>query len=139
MANPFFVIFYVENPLASAVFYEKILGKPPVEAAPTFVIFALENGVRLGLWSRPTVEPKATAPCGGSEIAFSLANVAGVDRTHAAWAAAGATIIQAPVELDFGHSFTAADPDGNRLRVFSPNAETQGIRDRIAQGAEGRR
>ena len=132
MSDPNFVIFYVANPLASAAFYETILGKPPVEASPGFVMFALENGLKLGLWSRPTVEPKVTAPCGGSEIAFPAETGADVDRRHAEWMARGVTILQAPTALDFGRSFVALDPDGNRLRVFAPSAETAEIRRRIA-------
>jgi hypothetical protein len=38
-----FVLLYVENPAVSADFYAGLLGKPPVEAAPTFVMFALES------------------------------------------------------------------------------------------------
>jgi hypothetical protein len=29
-------------------------------------------------------------------------------------------ILQPPTEMDFGRTFTAADPDGHRLRVFKP-------------------
>jgi hypothetical protein len=32
----------------------------------------------------------------------------------------GLRIIQEPVKMDFGFTFTAADPDGHRLRVFAP-------------------
>lgn len=39
---------------------------------------------------------------------------------HAAWCARGLSILQAPVAMDFGLTFTAADPDGHRLRVFAP-------------------
>jgi catechol 2,3-dioxygenase-like lactoylglutathione lyase family enzyme len=131
MSDPNFVIFYVANPLKSAAFYEKILGKPPVEAAPSFVMFALHSGLKLGLWSRSTVEPKVTAPCGGSEIAFPAETGTDVDRRHADWSARGIAILQAPTELDFGRSFVALDPDGNRLRVFAPSEETQEIRRRI--------
>jgi len=28
-------------------------------------------------------------------------------------------ILQAPVTLEFGHTFVGADPDGHRLRVYS--------------------
>ena len=28
--------------------------------------------------------------------------------------------LQAPTRMDFGLTFTASDPDGHRLRVFSP-------------------
>ena len=66
------------------------------------------------------MEPAATAPAGGSEIAFTVVDAETVRATHAAWQARGLAIAQAPVELDFGHTFVALDPDGNRLRVFAP-------------------
>jgi len=34
----------------------------------------------------------------------------------------GLVIVQAPTEMDFGYTFVASDPDGYRLRVFSPSA-----------------
>ena len=33
----------------------------------------------------------------------------------------GLRIIQEPTKMDFGFTFTAADPDGHRLRVFNPS------------------
>lgn len=119
MADFSFVLLYVENPLASAVFYEGLLGRPAVEAAPTFAMLPLRDGVMLGLWQRGGVEPVANPP-GGGEIAFTVADAAAVRSTHAAWSARGLSIAQAPVAMDFGHTFVALDPDGHRLRVFAP-------------------
>ena len=106
--------------MASAAFYEKLLKTAPVDAAPTFCMFALESGVMLGLWARDGVAPAATAP-GGSELAFTVQDAAAVDSAHALWHASGIKILQLPVKLDFGYTFTAADPDGHRLRVFAPD------------------
>ena len=55
---------------------------PAVEASPTFAMFALESGVMLGLWSRHTVEPAATASAGGGEIAFTVADIDAVNAVH---------------------------------------------------------
>jgi glyoxalase/bleomycin resistance protein/dioxygenase superfamily protein len=82
-----FVLLYVESPAASAAFYEKLLGRPPVEASATFALFAMPSGVMLGLWSRHTVEPAPTAKGGGGEIAVTVADAAAVDATHADWSA----------------------------------------------------
>ena len=42
-----------------------------------------------------------------------------VDELHRAWSAAGARLMSAPASKPWGlHEFTAADPDGNLLRVF---------------------
>lgn len=119
--DPNFLILYVASPTASAAFYADLLGKPPVEASPGFALFALSSGVMLGLWAAHGVEPSAT-PVGGSELAFAVAGNDAVHAHHAAWTAKGVTILQAPVAMDFGYTFTAADPDGHRLRVFAPTA-----------------
>ena len=68
MTTPNFVILYVDQPLQSGAFYSALLGREPVESAPTFVLFVLDNGFKLGLWSRHTVEPAAAAAGGGAEI-----------------------------------------------------------------------
>lgn len=117
-----FVLLYVDSPTASAAFYADLLGKPPVEASPTFAMFAMDSGVMLGLWSRHTVEPAPSATGGGSEIAFAVADADTVSATHANWAARGLPILQTPTAMDFGHTFVALDPDGHRLRVFAPSA-----------------
>jgi catechol 2,3-dioxygenase-like lactoylglutathione lyase family enzyme len=121
MTDPSFIILYVASPTASAAFYADLLGKPPVEASPGFALFVLPSGLKLGLWTRQEVTPTVTAPGGGAELAIAVADDAAVDATHAAWKARGLGIAQPPLRLDFGHSFVALDPDGHRLRVFSPS------------------
>lgn len=120
MSHPNFILLYVESPSASQAFYTGLLGNEPVEASPTFVLFALESGVMLGLWSRHTVEPAATAAGGGAELAFTVSDAGAVDAMHADWKGKGLKILLAPKAMDFGHTFVALDPDGHRLRVFAP-------------------
>jgi catechol 2,3-dioxygenase-like lactoylglutathione lyase family enzyme len=122
MPNPNFILLYVDSPPLSARFYQDLLGKPAVETSPTFAMFALDNGVMLGLWSRHTAEPAAHALPGASEIAFAVADKDAVGRLYAEWRARELRIAQAPVDLDFGRTFVALDPDGHRLRVFAPAA-----------------
>lgn len=117
------VILYVDSPPASATFYEGLLGRPPVESSPTFAMLPLGPGAMLGLWSRHTVEPGAQAAGGGGEVAFTVSDADAVRCTHVDWLARGLAIAQAPVEMDFGHTFVALDPDGHRLRVFAPSAD----------------
>lgn len=38
-------------------------------------MFALKNGVMLGLWSKYTAEPRVDAPAGAFEICFPAVNV----------------------------------------------------------------
>jgi predicted enzyme related to lactoylglutathione lyase len=120
MANPHFVLFYVENPTASANFYRKLIEREPVDASPTFVMFALREGLMLGLWARAGVSPPDHAPAGGGDLSFPADDYAEVDATHARWKGLGVSILQPPTDMDFGRTFVALDPDGHRLRVFSP-------------------
>jgi predicted enzyme related to lactoylglutathione lyase len=111
-------IFYVADAAASAAFYEKLLGRPPIEASPTFAMFAFDNHVTFGLWGRAGVEPAVTASGGGSEIVFTVPDRDAVDATCRDWASRGIAIAQMPVQMDFSYTFTAADPDGHRIRVM---------------------
>jgi predicted enzyme related to lactoylglutathione lyase len=115
-----FVLLFVDAPLVSAEFYAALLGAPPIEASPTFAMLPFSNGVMLGLWSRHTAAPAVSAAPGASEICFVTPDV---DATHADWAARGITIAQPPVDLDFGRTFVALDPDGHRIRVFLPTPD----------------
>lgn len=120
MLDANFIILYVDSPEASARFYAGLIGAAPLEASPTFAMFALRSGTMLGLWSRHTVEPAAKAAGGGGEVAMTVADKAALDATHADWQGRGLAILQPPTELDFGRTFVALDPDGHRLRVFCP-------------------
>jgi hypothetical protein len=125
MTDPNFIILYVDSPAISAQFYADLLGKQPIEASPTFAMFALESGVMLGLWSRRTVEPSATGSVGGGELAFAVAGNDSVDSTYADWCNRRLVIVQTPSQMDFGYTFVALDPDGHRLRVFAPSENEQ--------------
>ena len=56
MPNPNFMILFVDSPAVSAAFYKTLFDREPVEASPTFALFALDSGLMLGLWSRHTAE-----------------------------------------------------------------------------------
>ncbi|QDG70140.1 VOC family protein [Janthinobacterium tructae] len=122
MTDPNFIILYVDSPVASADFYAELLGKSALELSPTFALFALKSGALLGLWSKHTVVPAATATCGAGELAFSVADNNAVHILYSDWVRRGLVIAQAPTKMDFGYTFVASDPDGHRLRVFAPSA-----------------
>ncbi|WP_297925798.1 VOC family protein [Metallibacterium sp.] len=122
MLDPNFFILYVDSPAASAAFYADLLGHTPIQASPNFALLALQSGVKLGLRSRREVEPAATVTGGGTELAFAVDSDATVTSMHAEWARRGLPILQAPVRMNFGYTFVAADPDGHRLRVVAPSA-----------------
>jgi predicted enzyme related to lactoylglutathione lyase len=116
-----FVLLFVENPLQSSSFYRQILSQKPLQESPTFVLFALPNGVMLGLWSRKTAEPPVLATGGGSEIAFGDGNV---DQVYRKWTDLGIPMAQAPTDMDFGRTFVALDPDGHRIRIYRLKEES---------------
>lgn len=109
------VLLFVKDPLVSKDFYHTILGLEPVEEHPTFVMFALPNGILLGLWSPKTAEPPALASAGSSEIAFSEEDVDGV---HARLVKLNIPFSQIPTDMDFGRTCVAVDPDGHRIRFY---------------------
>lgn len=112
---------YVRDPAASARFYAGLLQRPPIEASPSFALFAAHtDGTMLGLWQRDGVEPPAAPSTGAAgELGWRVGSADEVDALHAAWVSHGVAIAQAPTEMDFGRTFTGLDPDGNRLRVFA--------------------
>lgn len=119
MNHPNFTILMVDNVTASAAFYKDLLNAQAIEASETFAMFILHSGLKLGLWSRHTAEPAVTAPCGSTELVFQVSEDADVDACHQTWKAKGLSILQQPTVMDFGYTFTAADPDGHRLRVYA--------------------
>ncbi|AYM90264.1 MULTISPECIES: VOC family protein [Serratia] len=123
MTTPSMTMIYVDSPEKSAEFYRQLLGTEPVEQSPTFALFIFNNGFKLGMWSKHTVEPAPATTGGGTEICFMCEQPQQVDALYQQWRDKGLTIVQSPVELDFGYTFVAADPDGHRLRVYKLNDE----------------
>jgi catechol 2,3-dioxygenase-like lactoylglutathione lyase family enzyme len=117
--TPDFMLLYVNDPAASARFYGDLLGSEPLESSPGFAMFALRPGMMLGLWKKDEVAPAANRP-GGFEMGLPVDSDAEVDRLAGDWAARGVTIAQPPENMEFGRTFTALDPDGHRLRVYTP-------------------
>jgi catechol 2,3-dioxygenase-like lactoylglutathione lyase family enzyme len=122
MRNVGFILVYVDDIAASEAFYASILGRPAVESSPTFAMLPAAPGLMLGLWKRDGVKP-AASEAGGGEIAFPVENPAEVDATFAEWRGRGVRIALEPTQMDFGYTFVALDPDGQRLRVFAPSPD----------------
>jgi catechol 2,3-dioxygenase-like lactoylglutathione lyase family enzyme len=121
MSKVSFIIVYVDDVAKSEAFYTSILGREAVESSPTFAMLPAAPGLMLGLWRRHGVKPPANA-AGGGEIAFTAESDAEVDALCLAWRAKGAVIALEPTAMDFGYTFVAVGPDGERLRVFAPAA-----------------
>lgn len=114
-ANLGFVLLFVENPQKSVRFYQELFEMQPIEESATFAMFALNNGVMLGLWSKYTAEPRVEAPAGALEICFPTNDV---DALYAAWGKKRVTVAQKPTDMDFGRTFVVLDPDGHRIRAY---------------------
>lgn len=114
-ANLGFVLLFVANPQKSSLFYQELLEMKPIEESPTFTMFALKNGVLLGLWSKYTAEPRVEASPGASEICFPATDV---DALYESWSKKHLTVAQKPTDMDFGRTFVVLDPDGHRIRVY---------------------
>jgi len=118
MTTPSIIINYVSDVARAQEFYARTLGAEPAESSPTFCLFIFTNGLKLGLWQRSGVDPAADAMGGGAEIGIAVSDPAQVDDLFGQWDAQGIRILQKPADMDFGRTFTAADPDGHRLRVY---------------------
>jgi catechol 2,3-dioxygenase-like lactoylglutathione lyase family enzyme len=115
-----FLLLYVAQPEASARFYTRLLGRAPIESSASFAMFALDDGLMLGLWARQDVQPAPDAASGASELAFALPDAAAVEAAHERWRDQGLPIAQPPTRMDFGYTCVGLDPDGHRLRAFTP-------------------
>lgn len=109
------IILFVEDPLKSGPFYSQVLEIQPVEQSSTFVLFALPNGIQLGLWSLKTAEPRATKANGSCEICFAEEKV---DACFERLQRMNIPLAQVPTDMDFGRSFVALDPDRHRVRFY---------------------
>lgn len=117
-----YTILYVKSVAESAKFYRRILSVEPHEEHPTFASFPLADGHFLGLWGEAGVEPKPVGTGARSELCFDAADRKDLEAKLDAWTGAGAALIQELSSLDFGDTFTVADPDGHRLRVMVARA-----------------
>lgn len=78
-------------------------------------MFVLQNGVKLGLWSRYTAEPRVEVNAGAMELCFPADDV---DALYTFLGKKSITIAQEPRHMDFGRTFVFLDPDNHRIRVY---------------------
>jgi len=83
-------------------------------------MFAFESGIMLGPVVAPQPSRPRTAPAGGSEIAFTVADRDAVGRTYAEWGALNLRIAQAPTRSRFRPYLRGARSGRPSLRVFAP-------------------
>jgi uncharacterized glyoxalase superfamily protein PhnB len=122
MKTPNLIILYVEDPLRSSRFYEKLLGRAPLDGFPSYQCFELDGGMLLGLWSTAAKDFVSSGSGHRSELAFQVENEETVARLYEEWKTMGVTIEQALKTAVFGSTFVGLDPDGHRLRVNTPDS-----------------
>lgn len=121
MPNLAMTLLYVDKPTASAGFYADLLGLEAVHSSPNFSTVTLPSGFVLALWSKHTARPAPSAANGSGELLVMVDSPAAVDSTCETWRLKGLIILQEPVDMDFGRTFVALDPDGHRIRVCLPD------------------
>ena len=121
MLIPNLLLFYVENPQESALFYEKIFAIKPVATYPTFVAFAFENGFNFSLWSTKAKNFVSGGSGHRAELSFMVPNEQIVRDLRKQWGELGVTIEQDLHDAVFGLTFVVLDPDGHRIRVCMPD------------------
>lgn len=119
MLNFNFVLLHVADPVASAEFYSGLLDTPVIDSGPSFAMLPLSDAVLLGFWLASEADPSGSGKPGASEISFDVADVATLNALYSEWVGKGLPILIKPVQMPFGHTFVAADPDGHRIRVVA--------------------
>ncbi|KOV90119.1 VOC family protein [Nocardia sp. NRRL S-836] len=117
VTGPDFIALQVRDLEVAAEFYETRLGlRRAAVSPPGAVVFAttpVPFAVRTPL---PGVDLDSVSPRPGAGIALWLA-AEDAQSVHDDLAAAGVTIVGAPVDGPFGRTFTFADPDGYAVTV----------------------
>lgn len=121
MLIPNLLLFYVQNPIESATFYEKIFKIKPAASFPTYVAFTFGNGFTFSLWSTQAKNFVSGGQGHRSEVAFMVPNEDQVRTLRDEWKKLGVQIEQDLHEAVFGLTFVALDPDDHRIRVCMPD------------------
>lgn len=121
MIQPNLLLFYVNDPLKSAEFYEKLFEKKPAAAFPTYVAFEFDNGMFISFWSVNAKNFVSSGTGHRSELAFMIKGENNVRELYNKWKKLGVEIEQDLHVAVFGLTFVALDPDGHRIRVCMPD------------------
>ncbi|WP_062999684.1 VOC family protein [Nocardia mikamii] len=117
VTGPDFIALQVRDVNAAAEFYETHLGLRRAPASPpgavVFDTAPVSFAVRTPL---PGVDLDAVAPRPGVGVALWL-HAGDAQQVHDHLAAAGISILAAPMDGPFGRTFTFADPDGYAVTI----------------------
>lgn len=121
MIQPNLLIFYVEDPLESSKFYQKLFERTPQFSVPTYVCFQFENGFYFALWSTKAKDFVSMGSGQRMELSFMVKEEREVLELYNKWKNLGVTIEQEFHQAVFGPTFVALDPDQHRIRVCIPD------------------
>ena len=115
LLGPDFISLQVRNFSVSRAFYTELLGLTVDERfnTPDFVLLD-SSTIPFALSAAKVNLDEAPHPGWGVALWIDCDHV---DELHARMQAAGATIIQPPLDGPFGRTFVFADPDGYRITV----------------------
>ncbi|WP_098025838.1 VOC family protein [Streptomyces sp. st115] len=101
---------------ASQAFYERYLGLVRSQAGPPHAVVFETKPIAFALRELVPGTDLASVPQPGAGVALWF-HATEVQAIHDALAAAGHTIVSAPVDGPFGRTFTFADPDGYHVTL----------------------
>jgi predicted enzyme related to lactoylglutathione lyase len=116
VTGPDFISLQVRDLERSAAFYEQYLGLKRSNAGPPHAVVFETKPIAFAVRDvAPGVDLDAIAQPGqGMALWLQAPDAQGI---HDALAAAGTTIVSAPVDGPFGRTFTFADPDGYQVTL----------------------
>lgn len=109
---------YVSDVARSLAFWQRVLQVEPAIQLPTFAMLITPSGNRLGLWQSSAVLPPVSQPGCQNELTLLLESRQAVDDCYQQWQSWDVAMLQPPQPSDYGYTFVASDPDGQRLRVY---------------------
>ncbi|MFI6554737.1 VOC family protein [Streptomyces griseus] len=101
---------------ASQAFYEQYLGLVRSQAGPPHAVVFETKPIAFALRELVPGTDLASVPQPGVGVALWF-HATDVQAIHDALAAAGHTVVSAPVDGPFGRTFTFADPDGYHVTL----------------------
>lgn len=107
---------FVRDMQGAKAFYTETLGLPVIEemSDTNFVALRPAAGSPITLQDAATLPPGVVVQPGGMELGLAVDDVDAVWRE---WTAKGVRPLSEPMDLPFGRTFLASDPEGHLLRV----------------------
>ncbi|EQC45197.1 glyoxalase-like domain protein [Bacteriovorax sp. BSW11_IV] len=115
------ITIYVSDVKKSTEFYKKIFEIEPSFCVPTYVSFAMNNGLSFSLWSNKAKDFLSEGEGSRFELSIMVSDESSVLDLYEKWQGLGVVIEQEFHKAVFGPTFVALDLDGHRVRVCVPD------------------